>query len=122
MPSKATLKLLNKDAELREATSIEDITAVMETVNAIFEKLFKESQGSGKIMVQIELVEKGKPNIQFAVRDGIDDKIMAVFEQDVQNASYPNTRNRPITFQLIYKVNAFNEENQENMPPELPAK
>ena len=101
---------LNKDAELKEATSVEQLQEVVESINKIFSELFKTSSSVGKIMVEIELVESGKPNIHFAVRDSLDLEKMKVVEKRVMNTGFPNTRKHPITIQLVYKVNSFDDE------------
>lgn len=96
---------LSSNEDLEENTSIEDIKLVMDKTNSIFEKLFKDSQKSGKIMVQFELGKK-KNIITFAVRDDLDLDIMKEFEKMVNNEKYPNTRKKTIKLQFIYKVNS----------------
>ncbi len=105
-----TIQFLNKDAELKEAIGVEQIEKVVESITKIFSDLFNASTSPGKIMVEVELVEKGKPSIQFAVRDDLDLDKMKIFEKQVLNTSFPNTRKRPITIRLVYKVNSFDDE------------
>lgn len=104
------LIFLNKDAELKEATSVEQLQEVVESINKIFSELFNTSTNAGKIMVEVELVQKGKPNIHFAVKDDLDLEKMRVFEKRILNTSFPNTRKRPITIRLVFKVNSFDDE------------
>ena len=99
---------LSSNQDLEENTSLEDIKLVMDKTNSIFEKLFKDSQKSGKIMVQFELGKK-KNIITFAVRDDLDLDIMKEFEKMVNNEKYPNTRKKTIKLQLIYKVNSYSD-------------
>lgn len=99
---------LSSNQDLEENTSLEDIKLVMDKTNSIFEKLFKESQKSGKIMVQFELGKK-KNIITFAVRDDLDLDIMKEFEKMVNNEKYPNTRKKTIKLQFIYKVNSYSD-------------
>lgn len=100
--------LLNSDEELKRNTSIEDLESIMEKTNKIFLELFKDSRKSGKIMIEFEL-KKDKNEIQFAVRDDLDLDIMKEFEKRVNSEKYPNSKKDPIKFQLIYKVNSFND-------------
>ena len=99
---------LSSNQDLEQNTSLEDIKLVMDKTNSIFEKLFKDSQKSGKIMVQFELGKK-KNIITFAVRDDLDLDIMKEFEKMVNNEKYPNTRKKTIKLQLIYKVNSYSD-------------
>lgn len=99
---------LSSNQDLEENTSLEDLKLVMDKTNLIFEKLFKDSQKSGKIMVQFELGKK-KNIITFAVRDDFDLDIMKEFEKMVNNEKYPNTRKKTIKLQLIYKVNSYSD-------------
>jgi len=99
---------LSSNRDLEENTSQEDIKLVMDKTNSIFEKLFKDSKKSGKIMVQFELGRK-KNIIEFAVRDDLDLDIMKEFEKMVNNEKYPNTRKKSIKLQLLYKVNSYSD-------------
>lgn len=99
---------LSSDEELKENSSIEDLKSIVEKTDKIFEKLFKNSNKSGKIMVHFEL-KKDKNEIQFAVRDDLDLDIMKEFEREVNSEKYPNSKKESIKFQLIYKVNSFND-------------
>ena len=100
--------LLSSDEELKENSSLEDIHAIIEKTNKIFEELFKDSQKSGKIIIQFELKNK-KNEIQFAIRDDLDLEIMKEFEKRIDKVKYPNSKKAPIKLQLIYKVNSFND-------------
>lgn len=100
--------LLNTDAELKENSSIEDISEIMTKTNSIFEELFKNSDKPGKIMVQFEL-GKIENKIEFAVRDELDLEIMKEFERRINAEKYPNSKKDPIKIQLIYKVNSFDD-------------
>lgn len=99
---------LSSDDELRENYSPEEIHNIIGTTNKIFENLFKNSDKSGKIMIQFEL---GKENnvIEFAVRDDVDLKIMKEFKKKINNENYPKARKNSIKFQLIYKINSFDD-------------
>jgi hypothetical protein len=99
---------LSSDSDLKKNTSIDDIKLVIDKTNAIFEKLFKNSEKAGKIMIQFELGKK-KNDIQFAVRDDLDLDIMKEFEKQVNSEKYPNTKKSTVKFQLIYKVNSLND-------------
>lgn len=59
-------------------------------------------------MVQFELGEK-KNEIQFAVKDDLDLELMKEFEKQVNKEKYPHTKKDTIKFQLIYKVNSYND-------------
>ncbi|MBB4803002.1 hypothetical protein HNP37_003077 [Flavobacterium nitrogenifigens] len=102
------LILLNSDQEIVENSSEEDINLIIEKTSKIFEQLFKDSQKSGKILVEIELKKK-KNEIHYAVKDDLDLDIMKVFEQKINAEVYPNSRKNPIKLQLIFKVNSFND-------------
>ena len=99
---------LSSNQDLEENTTLEDLKLVMDKTNSIFEKLFKDSQKSGKIMVQFEL-GRNKNIIEFAVRDDLDLNIMKEFEKMVKNEKYPNTRKKTIKLQFIYKVNSYSD-------------
>lgn len=98
--------LLSSDEELKKNTSIEDIQELIVKTDKIFEELFKNSEKSGKIMIQFELGKK-KNIIQFAVRDDLDLEIMKEFEKRVNKEKYPKTKNGTVKLQLIYKVNSL---------------
>lgn len=100
--------LLSSDEELKENSSVEDISEIINKTNAIFEELFKNSKPSGKIMVEFELKKK-ENDIHFAVRDAIDLDIMKEFEKKVLAEKYPHSKRNPIKLQLIFKVNSFND-------------
>ncbi|MBB6331830.1 hypothetical protein HNP24_002780 [Chryseobacterium sediminis] len=100
--------LLSSDPELQANSSVEDTKSVIEKTNRIFESLFKNSKKEGKIMVQFELGEK-KNEIQFAVKDDLDLELMKEFEKQVNKEEYPHTKKNTIKFQLIYKVNSYND-------------
>lgn len=99
---------LTSDPELQKNSSVEDLQSVFEKTNNIFERLFKNSKGEGKIMVQFELGEK-KNEIQFAVKDDLDLELMKEFEKQVNKEKYPHAKKDTIKFQLIYKVNSYND-------------
>ncbi|RXM40515.1 hypothetical protein BOQ62_06050 [Chryseobacterium sp. CH21] len=99
---------LTGDSELKANSSIEDIKSVIDKTNKIFDNLFKDSKSEGKIMVQFELGVK-KNDIQFAVKDDLDLEIMKEFEKRVNEEKYPHSKKDTIKFQLIYKVNAYND-------------
>lgn len=100
--------LLSSEEEIEKNISIEDISKIIDKTNLIFEHLFKNSDKAGKIMVQFE-IKKKKNEIQFAVRDDLDLEIMKEFEIQVKKENYPNSKKDPIKFQLIYKVNSYND-------------
>jgi hypothetical protein len=100
--------LLSSDEELNENSSLEDIKTIMDKTNSIFDELFKNSNSSGKIMVQFEIKEKSN-EIQFAVKDDLDLEIMNEFEKRVNTEKYPNSKKESIKLQLIYKVNSYND-------------
>ena len=100
--------LLSSDKDLKENTSIEDIQVIMNKTTTIFNNLFSNIKASGKIMVQFNLNKK-KNEIQFAVQDDVDLEIMKEFEKLINKEKYPNSKKETIKFQLIYKVNSFND-------------
>ena len=100
--------LLSSNQDLEENSSVNDIKSVISKTNSIFEDLFKNSEKSGKIMVQFELGKK-KNEIKFAVRDDLDLDIMKEFEKRVNSEKYPNSKKKTIKLQLIYKVNSYND-------------
>lgn len=100
--------LLSSDEEFKENSSLEDIKTIIDKTNSIFDELFKNSNSSGKIMVQFEIKEKNN-EIQFAVKDDLDLEIMKEFEIRVNNEKYPNSKKDSIKLQLIYKVNSYND-------------
>ncbi|MDR4893474.1 MULTISPECIES: hypothetical protein [unclassified Chryseobacterium] len=99
---------LSSEPEIQANFSIEDIQAIIEKTNGIFENLFKNSKKEGKIMVQFELGKK-KNDIQYAVKDDLDLEIMKEFEKQVNEEKYPNSKKNTVKFQLIYKVNSYND-------------
>lgn len=100
--------LLNTDSELKKNTNIEDLGKIVDKTISIFEELFKNSEKAGKIMLEFEL--KKKDNIiGFAVKDDIDLEIMKEFEKRINNEKFPNSKKDPIKFQIIFKVNSYND-------------
>ena len=100
--------LLSSDKELKENSSVEDIQKIIEKTESIFLELFKNSEKSGKIMVQFEL-EKKENKIQFAVKDELDLEIMKKFEKKINKTKYPNSRKDSVKIQLVLKVNSFDD-------------
>ncbi|MFC4818531.1 hypothetical protein [Flavobacterium sp. GCM10023249] len=100
--------LLSSDEVLLENTSVEDLNRIMAKINTIFEDLFLKSNKSGKIIVEFDM-GKTHNDILFAVKDDLDLKLMKKFEKRVMNETYPFSKNDPIKFQLLFKINAFNE-------------
>lgn len=100
--------LLNTDSELKENTSVEDLSKIVDKTTAIFEELFKNSEKSGKIMIEFEM-KKNDNSIQFAVKDNLDLELMKEFEKRINKEKFPNSKKDPIKFQIIFKVNSFND-------------
>ncbi len=100
--------LLNTDDILKANTSLNDLETIIQKTETIFMELFGNSTKSGKIMVSFEL-RKEKNEILFAVKDDLDLDIMKVFEERINNEVFPNSKKDPIQFQLILKVNSFND-------------
>lgn len=100
--------LLSSDKELKENSSFEDIETIIDKTNIIFEELFKNSDKSGKMMVQFEIKKKGN-EIQFAVKEDLDLEIMKEFEKRVNKEKFPNSKKDSIKLQLLYKVNSYND-------------
>lgn len=100
--------LLNDDETLKKNTSVEDITKIMEACSKAFEELFASSTKEGKILIQFEL-GKTKNNIEFMVKGDVDSDIMKEFEKLINGEKFPKSKSDPIKFQLLYKVNSFNE-------------
>lgn len=105
-----SLEFLNTDAELKANTSIEDISFILDKTKKIFEDLFKNQVKSGKIMLFFEL-KKDKNNISFAIKDDIDLEVMKEFEKRILELKLPNSKKDPIKFNILFKVNSFNETN-----------
>ncbi len=102
------LILLSNDKELKENTSVEDLSSIVDKTNKIFDELFKNSDKSGKIMIQFKLKEK-ENELEFSVKGNLDLDIMKEFEKRIKSQAYPNSKKDPISFQLIYKVNSLND-------------
>lgn len=100
--------LVSAEEDFEKNSSIEDIKTIIDKTSKIFEDLFKNSDKSGKIMVQFELKKKNN-EIQFAVRDDLDLEIMKEFEKRVNDEKYPNSKKDPVKLQLIFKVNSYND-------------
>lgn len=99
---------LNSDEDLQASTSVEDLTLIIDKCKSIFFELFGESDSSGKIMVQFTLNKK-KVETQFAVRDNLDLEIMKEFEKRIIQQDFPKSKKKEIKFQIIFKVNSFND-------------
>jgi hypothetical protein len=99
---------LSSDNDLKENSSVEDIKLIINKTNKIFDELFRNSTKSGKIMIQFELLKK-RNEIKFAVQDDLDLDIMKVFEKRVLKEKYPNSKEKSVKLQLIYKVNSLND-------------
>lgn len=99
---------VSSDKDIKKNSSVDDISEIIKKTNAIFEELFKDSKSSGKIMVQFEL-RNDENIIIFAVKDDLDLDIMKEFEKRINNETYPKSKKKPISLQLIYKVNSYND-------------
>jgi hypothetical protein len=99
---------LSSDKELEDNSSLEELKKIILETELIFNELFKNSDKSGKIMVQFEL-KKENNDIQFAVKDDLDLDIMKEFEKRVNSTAYPNSKKDPIKIQLLFKVNSFDD-------------
>lgn len=100
--------LLNSDLELKKNSSVEDIGKIIDKTSTIFNELFKTSEKSGKIMLEFELKKKDN-SIQFAIKDDVDLELMKEFEKRINSETFPNSKKDPIKFQLIFKINSYNE-------------
>lgn len=100
--------LLSSNADMEASTSVEDLKRIAYRTTELFMELFAGSKKSGKLMVQFELTQE-KNDIQFAVRDDLDLELMKTFEQRMHGEHFPNARTVPVKFQLIYKVNDFDD-------------
>lgn len=100
--------LLNSDSELKENTSVEDLGEIIDKTSAIFNELFKKSEKSGKIMLTFELKNKNN-TIEFAVKDDVDLDLMKEFEKRINSEKFPNSKKDPIKFQVIFKINSFDD-------------
>jgi hypothetical protein len=100
--------LLSDDATLKKNTSAEDLSKIVVICSKIFQELFKSSTREGKIMIKFEL-NKNQNKIEFAVKDDIDLEIMKEFEKRINAEKFPNSKNDPIQFNILYKVNSYNE-------------
>lgn len=97
--------LLNTDEEMKKSViTTEEISSIIKKTKAIFEELFLNSLGVGKIMVQFDLLEKGEDMIRMAVMDNIDLELMKVFETRVKAEDYPQAKKKSIKFQIIFQV------------------
>lgn len=100
--------LLSDDATLKKNTSVEDLSKIVEKCSKIFEELFKTSTKEGKIIIKFELNKK-QNNIEFALKNDIDLDIMKEFEKRINAEIFPNSKKDPIQFQILFKVNSYNE-------------
>jgi len=99
---------LNTDDELKKNITVEEIQSIISKTNKIFEELFSNSDKLGKILVQFTLKKK-ENTIQFSIRDNLDSEIMKQFEERVNNENFPNSKKEEISFNLIFKVNSYND-------------
>lgn len=106
-----SITLLNTDEELRENTSVEDLTEIINETKKIFEDLFMNSDKSGKIMVHFEL-KKDTNEVNFAVKDDVDLILMKEFENRVLSLKLPKSKKESIQFKILFKINSFNETNE----------
>lgn len=100
--------LLSDDETLKKNTSVEELSLIVEKCSKIFETLFKNSTKEGKIMINFELTKK-QNNIEFKVKDDVDLDIMKKFEKGINLEKFPNSKKDPIKFQILYKINSYNE-------------
>jgi hypothetical protein len=102
------LVLLSDDETLKKNTSVEELTLIVKECTKIFDSLFKNSSKEGKILVQFELTKK-QNNIAFAVKGDVDSELLEEFEKQLNSKKFPNSKKDPIKFQILYKVNSYNE-------------
>ncbi|MBP6624053.1 MAG: hypothetical protein KA198_02710 [Chitinophagaceae bacterium] len=100
--------LLSDDATLKKNTSVEELSKIVEKCSKIFEELFKTSTKEGKIIIKFELNKK-QNKIEFALKNDIDLDIMKEFEKRINAEVFPNSKKDPIQFQILFKVNSYNE-------------
>ncbi len=103
-----SITLLSSDKVLKENTSVEDLKTIIDETQKVFDELFLKSDKSGKIKVHFEL-KKEKNEISFSIKDDIDLEIMKEFEQRVVSLKLPNSKKETINFEILFKVNSFNE-------------
>lgn len=103
-----SITLLSSDKVLKENTSVEDLKTIIDKTQKVFDELFLKSDKSGKIKVHFEL-KKEKNEISFSIKDDIDLEIMKEFEQRVVSLKLPNSKKETINFEILFKVNSFNE-------------
>lgn len=103
-----TLILLSDDETLKKNTSVEELSLIVDKCSNIFNELFKNSTKEGKIMIHFELTKKLN-KIEFAVKDDVDLEIMKEFEKKINTEKFPNSKKDPIQFQILYKINSYNE-------------
>ncbi len=102
------LVLLSDDETLNKNTSVEELSLIVEKSSKIFETLFKNSTKEGKVMIQFELTKK-QNIIEFMVKDDVDLDIMKEFEKQINSEKFPNSKKDPIKFQILYKINSYDE-------------
>ena len=100
--------LLSSNEDLEASTSVDDLKTIAYRTSELFMGLFGDSKKSGKLMIQFELT-KEKNDIQFAVRDDLDLELMKTFEEKMKSERFPHAKTVPVKFQLIYKVNDFDD-------------
>lgn len=103
-----SIVFLNDDETLKKNTSVKDLSLILEKCSNIFNTLFKDSTKEGKIMLQFELTEK-ETLITFSIKDDVDLDIMKEFEKQINSEKFPNSKKDPIQFQMLFKINSYNE-------------
>lgn len=100
--------LLSDDETLKKNTTVEDLSDIVVSCSKIFEELFLSSTKEGKIMVKFELNKK-QNKIEFAYKGDVDADLLKEFEKRINAEKFPNSKKEPIQFEILYKVNSFNE-------------
>lgn len=82
-----------------------EVENLVEPIQALFLEHFLEAQGSGRVLVQVQLWEDEKATVECGFQQEIEEGRMLAFEEAVKALSLSFPKQYSYTFQLVFKVN-----------------
>lgn len=103
-----TIKLLNKDKELKENISIDEMKRIIDRTNILFKEVVEDCKKSGKIIVEFELLKENN-KINVIVTEELDNELKSNFESKLLKEDFSNSKKDSIKFIMVYLVNSIDK-------------
>lgn len=109
IPTQATdlevVILPSEENQVDIAILTREVESLIEPIHSLFLKHFLKAKGSGRILVQIQLFKNKKAVVEYATQQEIELNKMTAFEKEMSTLELLFSKQHPITFQLVFKVN-----------------